>query len=133
MSTPSAPSSPPAPDLIGEAARAVAESLTALTGHQITFKSWQPYPEYPQQCIVAFEASGQPVSVFAMDDSVGGAAMAMLNSLTDVLSEHYWAEPIPPCPGHAHPMRPVCNEHDVVTWECPADHRTVAQLWPPHG
>ena len=130
MSTRLGPSSPRAPETIDVAARAVSQSLTSLTGRSITFRASRPGSGAPQQYAVDFDASGQQLSVFAFDESVPEAAMAMLNSLTDLLSERWWGTAIPPCPGHSHPLRPVCDDQGVVTWECPRDGRTVAQLWP---
>jgi hypothetical protein len=101
-----------------------------MSGHPITFQSWQQCPDLPQQYAVDFDASGELLRVFAFDDSVPDSVMAMLNSLTDLLPELYWGEPIPACPGHAHPSRPVCDDRGVVTWVCPRDGQIVAQLWP---
>ncbi|MGZ4533151.1 MAG: hypothetical protein ACXVXP_12470 [Mycobacteriaceae bacterium] len=131
MSTPSGQSTPPAPEVIERAARAVASSLTALSGHRIVYQSSRPCPDVPQQHSVDFYTSGEVLSVFAFDDSVSSSAMAMLDSLTDLLSERYWGEPIPSCPGHAHPLRAVSDESGVVTWVCPRDGRSIARVWPP--
>ena len=130
MSTSSGRSTPPAPSIIDPAARAVAASLTALTGRPITFRSWAQCPDLPQQYAVDFDATGETLRVFAFDDSVPSSVMAMLNDLTDLLAERYWGEPIPPCPDHPHPARPVCDEQGVVIWVCPRDGHVVRQLWP---
>lgn len=116
--------------VIDEAAYAVSQSLTSLAGHPIAFRSWRSAPRVSGEYFVDFDASGELLTVFAFDGSVPEAVMAILNSLTDLLSERYWGEPIPPCPGHPHPLHPVCDDQGVVTWVCPRDGRTVAQLWP---
>jgi hypothetical protein len=100
-----------------------------MSGHPITVQSWQQSPDLPQYA-VDFEASGEVLRVFAFDDSVSDSVMAMLNSLTDMLSERYWGEPIPTCPGHAHPARAVCDDPGVVTWVCPRFGWTVGHVWP---
>jgi hypothetical protein len=80
--------------------------------------------------VVAYEAEVQQVAVFAMSGPPACVVMAILNALTDELSEVFWGEAIPPCPGHAHPMRPVEEPVGQVWWRCPKDGRAVDQVWP---
>jgi hypothetical protein len=81
--------------------------------------------------VVSFDAAGQRIDVYAMDDAPASVVMAILNALTDELCELFCGEPIPPCPGHAHPMRPQLSDTGMVAWQCPVDGRRVDPIWPP--
>ncbi|OLL69798.1 hypothetical protein Ae406Ps2_6425 [Pseudonocardia sp. Ae406_Ps2] len=48
------------------------------------------------------------------------AIVATASQLQDAFVEWYTGEPLPPCPGHVHPLSPVDTE-DGPSWVCPAD------------
>jgi hypothetical protein len=60
-------------------------------------------------------------------------AAALLVTIADGIGENlpelsaYWAEAVPPCPGHDHPMRPVVSDAEAW-WTCPADGRNVSLI-----
>ncbi|QGN59017.1 hypothetical protein [Nostocoides sp. HKS02] len=70
------------------------------------------------------------MDVYAMDGDPASAALAIASALADELSELFWGEAIPPCPGHAHPMTPQVSGAGAVVWACPVDGRPVDQIWP---
>lgn len=108
-------------------------SLGRLVAHSVRYSGSRPEPDahYPdEQYLVSFDVQGLQVDVHAMNDAPASVVMAILNALTDELSQLFWGEAIPPCPGHAHPMRPQVGLTGVVVWQCPVDGREVDQIWP---
>ena len=131
MSMSSGQSTHRAPEPLLQVAMAVEASLSRVAGHPVRYRGARPASDAPDQYLVSFDVEGQLVQAYAMDDEPAAAVMAILTTLTDQLAEIFWGEPVPRCPGHAHPMRPVLDADGSVAWHCPVDGREVDRIWPP--
>jgi hypothetical protein len=55
------------------------------------------------------------------------AIVELASQIQDHAIEESWGAPLPPCPGHTHPLSPHVSNGDAV-WECPRDpehHRVL--------
>lgn len=56
-------------------------------------------------------------------------AVDLADWLQEVFADGGYSEPVPPCPGHPHPMRPVIHE-SAPWWSCPT--RGIVRAWRTH-
>lgn len=58
------------------------------------------------------------VAYYSMHVPEVDAVRELASQMQDHAIEKLWGAPLPPCPGHAHPLNPkVVN--DVAVWQCP--------------
>ncbi|SRR6266487_4824414 len=109
----------------------------------IAFGSW--YPAEPNQIPsvqprsisvtlgVPNDSSHVPVtSYFSLDVPEADAIVALASQIQDHAIEMTWGLPVPPCPGHSHPLAPRVFD-GVAVWECPEapDHYRT-RIYPPN-
>ncbi|RMI42443.1 hypothetical protein EBO15_19630 [Actinomadura harenae] len=60
-------------------------------------------------------------SIFLGTDQTSEEALARLASeLQDHIIDHEWGRPLPPCPGHQHPLSTGVSD-GTAYWKCPHD------------
>jgi hypothetical protein len=108
-----------------ERVRHVAQAILARLGDQaerwsVLDVGWTP-PWDAQLSVVAGPASGDGdvVTVYVLTHVPEAMAVAELASqLQDHVIEATWGAPLPPCPGHPHPLAAHVVD-GVAVWECP--------------
>lgn len=88
-------------------------------------------PELEHLGTLSFDTPGRTRYGFGVGDDEPPAALlvAIADGIRENLPElsAYWAQAVRPCPGHAHPMRPVVSDGQAW-WTCPADGRYVSPI-----
>jgi hypothetical protein len=122
-------SSAPPPRIVAAAA-AVARDLRRA---DIAFTWAAPSPADPDEIgtVYATLADGEGLGGWSLPAHLDGARLrcVLAEWLQDALAESdaAWAQPCPPCPGHAHPAQPEERDGEAW-WTCPQDGRAIARV-----
>jgi len=120
----------PAPSWLAGAVDAVLSDMNPPEAPPLTVR-YRVEPELAHFGTVSFEEPNGHQFGFGVADD--GTEAELLLSLAEGLqedlpeSEGAWGRACPPCPGHAHPARPIVRQ-DVAWWTCPRDHRRIARI-----
>jgi hypothetical protein len=79
---------------------------------------------------VWLQAGGERIAVWTDDEARGDELRVLLaDRVQDEIVEtrDLWGRPLPPCPGHTHPLSAELLDGSAW-WVCPADRRRVARI-----